>query len=106
MELDETVDKVFLEIVPSYMLFYNRRRYDTGYKINLYNCFQLTLTWKKCFHWFVSTKIELIDNYTPTAEDAYILNELSNMVKGDTVVKMIHWFKKQCKLKKLNPNLN
>lgn len=51
--MDETVNKVFLEIVPAYMLFYNRKQYHTGYKINLYNCFQLILTWKKCKNWFV-----------------------------------------------------
>lgn len=104
--MDETVDKVFLEIVPAYMLFYNRKQYHTGYKINLYNCFQLVLTWKKCKNWFVSTKIELINDYTPTSEDAYILQEISNMVKGDTLIKMVRWYKKQCKMTNVECNLN
>jgi len=103
--MDETVDKVFLEIIPSYLLFYNRRQYDTGYKINLYDCFELVLTWKKCYHYFISTTINLINNYQPTEEDKYILRELSNMVKGDTIIKMTQWYKKMCKLKKLENNL-
>ena len=102
---DETVDKVFLEIIPSYLVFYNRRQYDTGYKINLYDCFELVLTWKKCYNYFISTTINLINNYQPTEEDTYILRELSNMVKGDTIIKMTKWYKKMCKLKKLEVNL-
>jgi hypothetical protein len=94
---NETVNKVFLEIIPSYLVFYNRKQYDTGFKINLYDCFELVLTWKKCKNYFIHTTIKLLNNYTPTSEDAYILQEVSNMVKGNTITRLVKWYRDQCK---------
>lgn len=102
---NETINKIFLEIIPSYMLFYNQKRYDTVYKVNLYDCFELVLTWKKCYRYFIKTTINLLNNYKATEEDMYILKELSDMVKGDTILKMTKWYKQQCKLNKLDNNL-
>jgi len=90
-------ENIFMKIIPVYMDFLERRNYfyknNKGQRINLYDCFFLDLVWKKCYRkYLLSTTLYTAENYTATDEDKKILKEVSDLVKNDTVEKIVNWY--------------
>jgi hypothetical protein len=90
-------ENVFMQILPVYMDFLERRDYfyknNKGQRINLYDCFFLDLVWKRPYRkYLLSTTLHNAENYTPTDEDKKILKEISDLVKNDTIEKIVNWY--------------